>query len=258
MVLTDPVLAVAAMFLVVGLAVGSFLNVCIYRIPRGCSIVRPRSHCPACGRTLAWFDLIPVVSFIALRGRCRSCGAAISPRYPAVELLTGAFFAWCSLAAATPVLAAKTALLAAFLIAVAFIDLDHQIIPDGILIWLAAVGVAADLAAGDVSLLDALGGAMVGGGLLLAVALVSRGGMGGGDIKFAAALGIWLGWKVLLAALLLAFVLGGAAGVALLALGIKKRRDMIPFGPFISAGAFAAALYGPTLVEWYCRRFLAG
>lgn len=237
-----------------GLAVGSFLNVCIYRLPRGGSLVSPPSRCGACGARLKPRDLVPVLSYLALGGRCRHCGAAFPARYAAVELMTGLLFVWCRVAAGPGLATAKALVLTAFLVVIAFIDYDHRIIPDRLLLWLAGAGAAINLA-GRADWPDALAGALSGGGVMLLIAVFSRGGLGGGDVKFAAALGLWLGWQQTLLALLLAFVVGGLAGGLLVLAGIKGRRDFIPFGPFMAGGAFAGLLYGGPLLGWYLGRF---
>ncbi len=245
-----------------GLAVGSFLNVCIHRLPAGESVISPRSHCRACGETLGPPDLIPVVSYLWLRGRCRRCGAPFSARYALVELATGALFAWCLAVVGPEPALVRALVLTAFLVVVAVIDFDHQLILDKVVAWLAAAGVALNLAlaaspAAALPLLwDMLLGGLLGGGVMLAIAVVTRGGMGGGDIKFLAALGLWFGWQLTLLTLFLSFVIGGAGGAVLLLLRLRGRKDFIPFGPFIAAGAFVALLYGPALVDWYARHML--
>jgi leader peptidase (prepilin peptidase)/N-methyltransferase len=251
-----------AIIFLLGLAVGSFLNVCIHRLPAGESVVGPRSHCRACGGVLGPLDLIPVVSYLMLRGRCRRCGAPFSARYALVELATGALFAWCFFVFGPAPALIRALVLTAFLVVVALIDYDHQLILDKVVAWLAAAGVIINLAlvpspaAMLPLLLDMLLGGLLGGGVILAIAVATRGGMGGGDIKFFAALGLWFGWQLTLLILFLAFVIGGVGGAALLLLRLKGRRDLIPFGPFIAAGAFAALLYGPAVVAWYARHLL--
>ena len=246
-----------------GLAVGSFLNVCIYRLPAGESVVSPRSHCRACGAILGSPDLVPVVSYLLLRGRCRWCGAPFSARYALVELATGALFAWCLFAVGPQPALLRALVLASFLVVVAVIDYDHQLILDKVVAWLAGAGavislaLVPSLAAVPSLLLDMLLGGLLGGGVMLAIAVVTRGGMGGGDIKFFAALGLWFGWQLTLLALFLSFVIGGVGGAVLLLFRLRGRKDFIPFGPFIAAGAFVTLLYGPSLVDWYVRHMLA-
>jgi len=234
-----------------GLLIGSFLNVCIWRLPREESIIRPGSHCPACSTVLGVRDLVPVLSWLFLRGKCRFCGEKISSRYPAVELLTGGLFLVTYLHyGLTPGLVAAL-VFSAFMVAITFIDLDHQIILDGMLVLLAVCGLGLQLWIGSVGWASMLIGAGVGGGLLLLLAILSRGGMGGGDVKFAAALGFWLGWPGILLGLFLGFVLGGFISLLLLVTRLRGRKDFIPFGPFIAIGAWIALLYGRRILDWY-------
>ena len=234
-----------------GLLIGSFLNVCIWRLPREESIIRPGSHCPACSTALGVRDLVPVLSWIFLRGKCRFCGERIPVRYPVVELLTGCLFLWCGLHyGPSPELAAAL-IFSAFMVLISFIDLDHQIILDGSLLLLGASGLVLQLWIGSVGFVSMLIGAFAGGGLLLVLAIVSGGGMGGGDVKFAFALGFWLGWQGTLLGLFLGFVLGGVGSVLLLLFRLRGRKDFIPFGPFIAIGAWVALLYGNRILQWY-------
>lgn len=238
-----------------GLVVGSFLNVVILRLPERRSILRPRSACPACGATIAWYDNIPLVSFAVLRGRCRACGVTIPWRYPLVELATGLLF---GLALArfgpTPDFVATSVLLAA-LVAITAIDVDHQIIPDVITLPGTLAGVLANLITGRFSWIECLIGIAVGGGVFLLIILASRGGMGGGDMKLGAMLGAFLGWQVALLSLFLAVLLGGALAVGLLVSGRRGRKDPIPFGPFLATGGAIGALWGEKLVRWYASGF---
>ncbi len=236
---------------ILGLLIGSFLNVCIWRLPREESIIRPGSHCPACSTALGARDLVPVLSWIFLRGKCRYCAEKISARYPLVELLTGGLFLWCALHyGLTPAMGAAL-VFSTFMVAITFIDLDHQIILDGMLILLAILGLGLQWWTGAVGMVSMLIGAGVGGGLLLALAILSGGGMGGGDVKFAAALGFWLGWPGTLLGLFLGFVLGGLISGFLLVFRLRGRKDFIPFGPFIAIGAWITLLYGKKILDWY-------
>jgi leader peptidase (prepilin peptidase)/N-methyltransferase len=243
--------AVGLFCLLLGLAVGSFLNVCIWRLPREESIIRPGSHCPVCSAALGVRDLVPVLSWIFLRGKCRFCGARISPRYPAVELLTGGLFLVTTLHYGPGWEMIVAMVFSAFMVAITFIDLDHQIILDGMLALLAASGLALQLATGAVGFWSMWIGALAGGGLLLVLAIISRGGMGGGDVKFAAALGFWLGWPEILLGLFIGFVSGGLISLLLLVTGLRGRKDFIPFGPFIALGAWLTLLYGKQILAWY-------
>jgi leader peptidase (prepilin peptidase)/N-methyltransferase len=243
---------------VLGAVIGSFLNVCIHRLPRGESLVRPRSRCPACGTLIRAFDNVPLLSFLWLRGRCRDCRAAISIRYPAVELLNGLGyvllwrrFGW------TPDALIYGVFFSA-LVVVTFIDWDHQIIPNRITLPGIVVGLvsAATVLAG--SFVDAAIGAVLGGGLLYAVAVASewvlkKEGMGLGDVKLLAMIGAFLGWKAVLVTVFVGALGGSLVGLALMALKLKRREDPIPFGPFLAVGAVSALFAGPELIAWYLR-----
>ncbi len=236
-----------------GLVIGSFLNVVIARLPERRSLWRPRSACPACDVAIAWYDNIPVLSFLALRGRCRACGGAISSRYPVVELLTAAAFlgAWAAFGP-TPRFVVSAALLAA-LIAIAAIDLQRQIIPDAITLPGIVAGVLIGVGTG--AWLDSVIGVLVGGGIFFVIILVQPGGMGGGDMKLGAMLGAFLGWKALLFSLFVAVTVGGVVALALLATGLRGRKDPIPFGPFLALGGAAGLFWGERVVAWYLRGF---
>jgi leader peptidase (prepilin peptidase)/N-methyltransferase len=239
-----------------GLVIGSFLNVVIARLPEGRSLWAPASTCPGCGCFIAWHDNVPVLSFLALRGRCRACATPISWRYPVVELLTAALFAlaWIVFGDNVVDFVIAAALLAA-LVAIAAIDLRYQIIPDAITLPGVLAGLVASLAGHRVSWLESAGGILLGAALFVAVIVLSRGGMGGGDLKLGAMLGAFLGWKALLVALFIAVVLGGVSAVALLATGKLARKDAIPFGPFLALGGALALFWGDALVRWYLGGF---
>jgi leader peptidase (prepilin peptidase) / N-methyltransferase len=244
---------------VAGLLVGSFVNVVAYRVPRGLSVVRPRSACPACGHEIRARDNLPVVSWVLLRGRCRDCGGPISRRYPLVETGTAAAFAGlAALVGATWMLpgywwAAGAA------IALTLTDLDYRRIPDRILVP-GIVGSGVLLALGSLlegdpwAILRALAGGAAYFGLLLLVALAARGGFGFGDVKLGLLLGLVLAhhsWSALLVGAFAAFALGGLAAVALLAARRVRRKDAIPFGPAMVAGAGLALAVGDAVARWY-------
>lgn len=233
------------------LLLGSFFNVCIHRIPRGESLAFPPSHCPRCQHRLAPLDLIPVISFLFLRGQCRYCRSPISWRYPAVELLTAALFtlAWFRFGWSWDLLYAL--ILTSVLIIVTFIDWDTQMIPDGLTLPGIAAGLIFSFGPQGATPWDSLLGLLAGGLPLLLIAVASQGGMGGGDIKLMAMAGTFLGWKLTLLALFLSFLAGGIVGVFLLLTHKKGRKDAVPFGPFLALGSFAALLYGPALLTWY-------
>ena len=252
--MSDGPAAVAA--LVFGLCVGSFLNVVIARLPEGRSIVSPGSACPRCQRPIAWYDNVPVLSFLRLGARCRHCGGPISWRYPLVELSTGLLFALAALCrGARPELVPALVLVAA-LVAITGIDLDHQIIPDVMTLPGIAVGLAFSLLLGEPRWPDALIGIAVGGLLFFAIIVASGGGMGGGDMKLAAMLGAFLGWRPLLVAILAAVLSGGVLAIGLLALRRKGRKDAVPFGPFLALGGLVALFWGGRLIDWYLGVFM--
>ena len=239
-----------------GAVIGSFLNVCIHRLPRGESLVRPRSHCPACGALIRAFDNVPLLSFLWLRGRCRGCRAAISIRYPAVELLNGLGyvllwrrFGW------TPDALIYGVFFSA-LVVVTFIDWDHQIIPNRITLPGIVVGLVSAATVLTGSFVDAVIGAALGGGLLYAVAVASewvlkKEGMGLGDVKLLAMIGAFLGWQQVLLTVIVGGIVGAGVGVALIGARVMTRGDYIPFGPFLSLGAVVAMLYGAEILGWY-------
>lgn len=239
----------------IGAVIGSFLNVVIVRLPRNESLVVPGSRCRACGSELHWFDNLPVLSFLALHGRCRSCKATISWRYPIVEAVAAVMFAlaaWRSTSAADVLVAW---VFVSALVAIAGIDLEHQIIPDWITLPVAAVGFLTSFLGTRVSWLESVLGILAGGGILFAVIVLSGGGMGGGDMKLGAMMGAFLGYKLTLLALFLAVTLGGFVALALLSTGLRRRKEAIPFGPFLAAGAAIAMLWGDAVVTWYLKAF---
>jgi len=244
--------ASAVMAFVLGTILGSFLNVVIYRLPSGLSIVRPGSRCPHCHTPIRPRDNIPLLSVLILRGRCRTCRAPISWRYPLVEAASGGLLAaiWIRFApSAAWVPLVATALFSLMLVAVFFIDLDHQIVPNAITYPGLVAGLLFAIPQGRLvpSLLVAAGA----GAVFLMIALVSGGGMGGGDIKLAAMMGAFLGWPLTAVALLLAFLTGATVGVLLIALKRRSRKDPIPFGPSLAAGGVIAVFAGERLLRWY-------
>lgn len=235
-----------------GTVLGSFLNVVIYRLPRGLSLVTPGSRCPHCQTPIRPRDNIPLLSFVILRGQCRACRAPISWRYPLVEAVGGLLLAalWIRFApaAAWLPLGAGT-VFTLMLLAVFFIDLDRQIVPNAITYPGLAAGVLLAIPQGRVG--PALLAAAGAGAFFLLVAIVSRGGMGGGDIKLAAMMGAFLRWPAIAVALLLAFTLGAAAGVLLLAFKKRSRKDPIPFGPALATGGVIALFAADSILRWY-------
>ena len=239
-----------------GAAVGSFLNVVIHRLPRGESLVKPRSRCPACDTELRAVDNVPLVSWLVLRGRCRSCHAPISPRYPLVEVVTAAVFVAVALARGVDSDLVLELPFAAVLVAVAAIDLEHRIVPNRIVIPAAVFGLVAAALVDFGQLPELLiAGAAAFTALLLA-ALAYPGGMGMGDVKLAGIMGLYLGAAVA-PALLAAFAAGAGVGLAILAReGVSARKRAVPFAPFLALGGVVGLLIGPELVQLYQSRFL--
>jgi len=238
-----------------GLAIGSFLNVVIARVPAGRSLVRPGSACPGCSALLKWYDNIPVLSFLLLRGRCRSCGMTIAWRYPIVEVITAVVLVSGYVALGPTADFVVVVVLLPALIAITGIDMQHQLIPNAVTLPGILVGLVLNLATGRISWMESVIGILLGGGLFFVIILASRGGMGGGDLKLGAMLGAFLGWKALLFALFVAIVLGGATGVVLLATGLRGRKDPIPFGPFLAAGGAMALFWGERTFAWWIGGF---
>lgn len=241
---------------VCGAIVGSFLNVCIWRIPAGQSIVYPPSHCPQCGVRIRSRDNVPLLSYVLLRGRCRACGGAISIRYPVVEALTGVMLVWLLYQFGVSPALAVSGLFVAALIVISFIDLDHQIIPDVISLPGIVVGLLLSILGQGPSVVDSVVGALLGGGLLYGVAVgyhafTGREGMGGGDIKLLAMVGAFLGWRGVLVTLIVGSFAGSLVGMALIAARRADTRVPIPFGPFLACGALCALAFGDRLIQWY-------
>ena len=249
-----PVVAIP-LVIVLGLAVGSFLNVCIYRLPRGESLAWPASHCPSCSTPIAWYDNVPLVGYLRLGGKCRHCRARISPAYPVVEAVTAALFllhylhfGW------TPLFAVRVAFAAAMVVLFT-IDLEHQILPNAVTLPGIAAGLAASLFL-EPGWRSAVIGALVGGGVLWLIAEVyfrMRGieGMGMGDVKMLAMIGAFLGAPLTVLTLLAASLAGAIVGLGVIVVGRKDWQYALPFGTFLAVGAMAASLWGGPLVEWY-------
>lgn len=252
---------VAAVSGLYGLVIGSFLNVVIWRVPRHESIVRPPSHCPGCDNKIANRDNVPVISWLLLRGHCRNCGTAISPRYPAIEIFTAVLFAAVGARFAHSWALPAYLVLAGALVALSVIDLEHYILPsrilypvDGAAVVLLAAASAAQHEWG------AFGRAALGGLVAFAVFyvihVVSPRGMGFGDVRLAFLLGLclgWLGWGEVAGGLFAGFLYGALVGMALIAVKSRSRRQQIPFGPFLAAGTMTFVLFGVPIVDWYSR-----
>ena len=250
---------VAVCSALIGLMVGSFLNVVIHRVPAGESVVSPRSRCPGCGTQLAERDNIPVVSWLLLKGRCRTCGMEISMRYPLIELLTAVVFALVGARFGADWALPAFLLFAASLIALSAIDLEHYRLPNAILLVTLYAGVPLLLLAAIAAhRWHEFGQGVLGGiaalALLMAIHLVSPRGMGMGDVKLAGVLGLFLGFlsigRVFLG-LFLGFLLGSVIGIVLIATGVRTRKQHIPFGPFLAGGALLSVLVGAQMLGWY-------
>ena len=243
-----------------GITVGSFLNVCIYRIPLKKSIVTPPSSCTVCGNRISFYDNIPIISYLILRGRCRNCGTHYSIIYPTVELITGLM----SIAVLSRFNLINHSLPQYFiffffisaLICISFIDLEHQIIPDVISIPGIIIGFILSIFFDHVTWLSSLEGIILGGGILYLVAvgfkaLMKKEGMGGGDVKLLALIGAWLGWKSVPFVIMASSLTGSIIGIVALMLSGKGLRAQIPFGPFLAVGAILYIFFGNELIEWY-------
>ncbi len=251
----DPLTLTWTIAFIVGACVGSFLNVVIHRLPMGRSLVFPNSHCPRCGSAIRPYDNVPLFGWVWLFGLCRDCGVVIPARYPLVELGT---------ALATTAVIARYGVtieggvylvLSWGLIALTFIDLDYQIIPDELSLGGLALAllVAPFLPHG---LDGALIGAVVGGGVFFLIAALYPGGMGGGDIKLMAAIGAFLGWGGAFLTIMAASISGALVGGIAMSVAGKGRKSKIPFGPFLAAGAFLSIMAGQEIIGWYFDSFL--
>lgn len=250
-----------------GACFGSFASVLVWRIPRGESIVRPRSHCPACNSLIPWYCNLPIFSWMALRGRCAKCKSAISARYLAMEIICAAlFYAVFRIYLGSPVLMLFFFAAAVALLYGSFVDIDHYILPDGVTIGLAAAGALVSLLCPELhgaesrllSLLRCAAGYSLGFGLLFLVSAIGRivykkEAMGFGDVKLMGAVGAMFGWKAVIFTLFASSLLGSLAGLALMALKRRDMKGMIPYGPFIAMGAMLWMICGEKLLDGYVR-----
>jgi leader peptidase (prepilin peptidase)/N-methyltransferase len=249
-------------FFVFGSAIGSFLNVCIYRLPRDLSIISPSSRCPSCNIPIKPYDNIPILSYIFLGGRCRVCKVGISLRYPLVESLNALLYVFVLWRFGFGLQTIVYSMFCSALIVITFIDLDFQIIPDKITL----PGILIGLIAGSFLMPDpfmrysllgikaAIIGFLAGGGLFYAIAVLSRGGMGGGDIKMMAMVGSLMGWKSVLLTTFLGSLSGAVLGIFLMIAKGKGRKTKIPFGPFLALGTLITLFYGQEILYWYFER----
>lgn len=238
-----------------GLAVGSFLNVCIHRLPRGVSVVAPSSRCPACGVSIRWFDNVPVLGYLLLRGRCRACHAPIDPLYPLVEIATAVLFLAQHEALGLQPLLAPRLLFTAAMIVLFVVDLRHHVLPNVITLPGIVGGLLCSIFL-EPGWIDALLGTLGGGGALLAIALGyflvrGREGLGLGDVKMLAMIGAFLGWPLAFVTLAWASLLGATVGIGMLRFNGFGWQHPLPLGSFLAFGAVAASLVGARFLDWY-------
>ena len=241
---------------ILGLIVGSFSNVCIYRIPRNESIIYPASHCPKCRSNISPKDNIPLLSYILLKGRCRNCKSKISIQYPIVEFLTGLIYLIVYLIYGLSIQSLIYIILSSALIIIAFIDLNEQVIPEVISLPGMVIGLILSFFVPYISFINSALGIVIGGGIILVIRLAGslifkKESMGIGDIELAAMIGAFLGWRYIIISLFLGFFLGALAGIILILSKIKSREDVVPFGPFIVLGSFITLLWGEKIISWY-------
>ncbi|WP_044894629.1 prepilin peptidase [Bacillus alveayuensis] len=237
--------------LLLGLIFGSFFNVVGLRVPKGESIAFPRSHCPSCKRTLTAWELIPVVSYVMQGGKCRGCGDSISPLYPFIELATAVLFTISPFLVGWSKELVISWTLISLLMIIIVSDIRYMVIPDKVLLFFAVVFIIERIFMPLDPWWDSLAGAIIGFSLLLLLAFVSKGGMGGGDIKLFALLGFVLGWKMVLLAFFFSTLYGTVFGLIGMALGKVRRGEPMPFGPYIAMGTFTAYYFGQTIIVWY-------
>ena len=248
---------------IIGIIFGSFFNVCIYRIPENKSIVNPPSHCYNCNTRLKPLDLVPILSWSLLRGKCRYCGQKISPRYALVELLTGILFVLVYKAYGYSTITLYYLLLVSLLVVITFIDLNHYIIPDELIIFGLIGASIFNILGQGISIKDSLlGGLICGGGMLALIylieLLIKKEAMGGGDIKLFGMVGLFLGIKLGMITILLSVYVGAIYGVGSIIYSKMKQKEynsIIPYGPFISVGALISILYGTNIINWYIGLF---
>jgi leader peptidase (prepilin peptidase) / N-methyltransferase len=238
--------------IIYGLLIGSFLNVCIYRIPRNESISFPPSHCTNCGNRIKWYDLIPVISYLFLKGKCRYCGEKISIRYPIIEFTTGVIFLALNIEYGLSFNFFKYALLTCFLIVIGIIDFDTTDVylkttASGIITGIVFIVIEHFM---HYNILTFIYGGLLGGGVITAIILLT-GGMGWGDLEICAMIGLFLGFKLTIVMLFFSFIFGGFAGIVLILLKLKSRKDYIPFGPYISTSCIFTIFLGERILQWY-------
>ncbi len=238
-----------------GTVIGSFLNVLIYRIPRNESILKPPSHCPVCGHRLRWYDMIPVFSYLFLKGKCRYCGAKISPRYPLIEALTGVAFIGVGLRYGWSLQFFEYIVFSSLLITVAFTDIFDGVVPDVVVIPGAIAGLVFSLFRGRAVFLSSLFGMLFLFGFFVMVILLTRGGMGEGDATFGAMIGAFLGFKFSVAMLVIAFVIGAIIGILIIIFSHKSGKDTMPFAPYLALASYIMVFYGYKILLLYFKMF---
>ncbi|MBM7613985.1 prepilin peptidase [Alkaliphilus hydrothermalis] len=249
------------MIFLYGMIIGSFLNVCIWRVPRGESIIFPPSHCPNCNTRLKLYDLVPVLSYISTGGKCRYCFNQISTQYPLVEVANGLLYLLIFHKYGFSIDSLIYCLLGSLLLVIGIVDYYSQIIPNEFIITGFGILLILNIKSYTTEpslLLSGVVGLIIAGGFFLFIAIITAGGMGGGDIKLMAMLGLWLGWKLVLLVMLLSFVLGALGSLILISLKIKGRKDYIPFGPFIGIATLLTVLYGDDIINLYIDFALKG
>jgi leader peptidase (prepilin peptidase)/N-methyltransferase len=251
-----PYLLYSLFALMTGMLVGSFLNVCICRMPKGESVVFPPSHCPQCDYRIRWYDNIPLFSYLLLRAKCRGCGLHISLQYPLVELLNGLLTLALFLRFGPTLAFLVLFLFCSALVVITFIDLEHQIIPDEISLSGIVIGFVLSFFLQGHSWLNSLLGILLGGGSLLLVAygyqwLTGKEGMGGGDIKLLAMMGAFLGWKSIPFIIFASSLIGSVIGITIMLIQKKDSKLAIPFGPYLAFAAVVYIFYGRQIVHWY-------
>lgn len=242
----------ALLIFIIGTIIGSFLNVCIYRLPNGISISYPPSHCYACDTKLKILDLVPILSFIFLRGQCRYCKAKFSVRYPMIEGLTGLLFLGVFLKYGWELETIKYCIFTAYLIVVTFIDFDHMVIIDSTNIVAIVFGLPF-LVIGNLrgNFVESLLGILLGAGIIAIIRFISRGGMGDGDIFLMGVVGFYLGYKMLPMQFMITLIFASVISILLILFKLKSRKDYIPFGPFIAMGAWVTLIWGNEILSWY-------
>ncbi|TCT16896.1 leader peptidase (prepilin peptidase)/N-methyltransferase [Natranaerovirga pectinivora] len=242
----------AYLFLLLGILIGSFLNVCIYRIPKDESVVTGRSHCMGCNKNIPWYDLVPILSYVILGGKCRFCKKKLSIQYPIVELLNGVAYLWIFMKFDYSVESIIYCLFVSALITLSFIDWKFMIIPNKINVFILILAII-HLIYNIEQWKNYIIGFFIVSGLLLLIAIITKGQIGGGDIKLMAASGLLLGWDIIILALCIGSVVGSIISIILLI--TKKGGKMVPFGPYLSIGMFISLVYGKQLIQWYLSMF---